>query len=192
LFNLISRQIINPLEVEIICDIDNKEVSIGAKRQRMLEKALGEYVTMVDDDDLVANDYVEQILIAIESKPDCIGFEIDCSGTAGKRATVSNAWNDWGENIGGFDYVRTPYHKSPIKTNIARHIGFKDLRYAEDYDFSKRLKQSNLIQQEVYIPKIMYYYRYKHEPHNKKYGITGQDFSNNSNTQEFPYRPAWR
>jgi hypothetical protein len=32
------------MPVEIIIDKDNKEVSIGAKRQRMLEKALGEYV----------------------------------------------------------------------------------------------------------------------------------------------------
>jgi hypothetical protein len=191
LFNHISKQIIDPLEVEILCDIDNKEVSIGAKRQRMLQKALGKYITMVDDDDFVADDYVEKILKAIESNPDFIGFEIECSGIAGKTESVSNSWNDWGEKVGGFDYVRTPYHKSPIKTEIARQIGFKDMRYAEDYDFSKRLKQSSLIQNEVFIQKIMYFYRFKDEPHNKKYGITGQDATPN-NSQEFPYRPAWR
>jgi len=192
LFNHISKQVVNnKSEVEILCDIDNKEVSIGAKRQRMLQKALGKYITMVDDDDFVADDYVEKILKATESNPDFIGFEIECSGIAGKTESVSNSWNDWGEKVGGFDYVRTPYHKSPIKTEIARQIGFKDMRYAEDYDFSKRLKQSSLIQNEVFIQKVMYFYRFKDEPHNKKYGITGQDATPN-NSQEFPYRPAWR
>ena len=189
LFNHISKQIVNNRsEVEILCDIDNKEVSIGAKRQRMLQKALGKYVTMVDDDDFVADDFVERILTAIDSNPDFIGFEIDCSGTAGKTESVSNDWNDWAENIGGFDYVRTPYHKSPIKTEIARQIGFNDMRYGEDYDFSKRLKQSSLIQTQVYIQKTMYFYRYKDEPHNHKYGIVGQPHTNNGEI----YRAPWR
>jgi hypothetical protein len=191
LYNHISNQIVNNTsEVQILCDIDNKEVSIGAKRQRMLQKTLGEYVTMVDDDDFVADDFVERILAAIEDNSDFIGFEIECSGTVGKTESVSNKWNDWGENIGGYDYVRTPYHKSPIKTEIARQIGFKDMRYGEDYDFSKRLKQSSLIKTESFIQKTMYFYRYKDEPHNQKYGITGQGQSHTNNGEI--YRPAWR
>ena len=189
LFDHISNQIANnKSKVQILCDIDNKEVSIGAKRQRMLQRALGKYVTMVDDDDFVADDFVERILNAIEKNPDFIGFEIDCSGTIGKNESVSNAWADWGENIGGFDYVRTPYHKTPIKTEIARQIGFNDMRYGEDYDFAKRLKLSSLIQTEVFIEKKMYFYRYKEEPHNQKYGITSHGHTNNGEI----YRPAWR
>ena len=34
--------------VEVLTDIDNKEVSIGAKRQRMIENAKGEYVVNPD------------------------------------------------------------------------------------------------------------------------------------------------
>lgn len=157
--------------VEIITDIDNKEVSIGAKRQRMLEKAKGEYVVMIDSDDWVPTDYVDQILKAIELNPDCVGHQIECQGTPGKTESVSNRYLKWAEKQRGFDYLRTPYPKNPIKREICLKIGYKDLRYGEDHDFSQRLKASRLIKSENYISKVLYFYRYKFAPHLEKYGI---------------------
>jgi hypothetical protein len=75
-----------------------------------------------------------------------------------------------------------------MKTAIASQIGFNDMRYGEDYDFSKRLKLSALIQTEVFIAKTMYFYRYKEEPHNQKYGIVGQGHSNNGEIYRAPFR----
>jgi glycosyltransferase involved in cell wall biosynthesis len=157
--------------VSIISLKDNKSMSIGTKRRAMLDAAQGEYVVMIDDDDWVANDYVDSILAALESKPDFVGFNISCEGTDGKTANVSNKYSDWADKKDGYDYVRTPYHKTPIKTSIARQINFKDLRWGEDYDFSKRLKQSGLIKTEVHIDKVLYFYRYKYEDHRTKYGF---------------------
>ena len=157
--------------VEILLDIDNKEVSIGAKRQRMLEKAKGEYVVQIDSDDWVPDNYVETILKALGSNPDSIGHEILCSGTAGKTESASNQYAAWNEKVNGFDYVRTPYPKTPILRSICLKIGFKDLRYGEDHDFSVRLKESGLIKTEVYIPEVLYFYRYKFQNHRLKYGI---------------------
>ena len=157
--------------VEIITDIDNKEISIGAKRQRMLENAKGEYVVMIDSDDWVPTDYVDEILKALESNPDCVGHQIECQGTPGKTESVSNRYLKWAEKQRGFDYLRTPYPKVPIKKEICLKIGYKDIRYSEDHDFSKRLKFSRLIKTETYISKVLYYYRYKFAPHLEKYGI---------------------
>lgn len=157
--------------VEVIYLKDNKEISIGAKRQKLLDMAKGEYVVFIDDDDWVVDSYVQDILEAIEQKPDSIGFDILCSGTEGTLASASNKWQDWSDNKGGYDYVRTPYQKTPIKIEIAREIGYKDIRFGEDYDYSKRLKQSGLIKSEVYIPKILYHYRYQEEDVVKKYGL---------------------
>lgn len=159
------------LPVEVLFDEDAKQISVGAKRQKLIEAAVGEYVVFADSDDCVSDSYVSEILNAIESNPDAVGFEINCTGTKGVTASASNRWDDWAENVGGFDYVRTPYQKTPVKREIALAIGYNDLRFGEDYDYSKRLKQSGLIQTEVYIPKVLYYYRYKEEDHNKKYGI---------------------
>lgn len=156
--------------VEVIFESDNKEISIGAKRQSLIEKAKGKYIVFIDDDDWVSDTYVEDILTAIASNPDAVGFEIECSGTPGKTASASNKWKDWQEKTGGYDYVRTPYQKTPIRRDIALKIGYKDMRFGEDYDYSKRLKQSGLIKTETYIPKVLYFYRYAYENPKTKYG----------------------
>jgi hypothetical protein len=158
-------------QVEILTDIDNREVSIGVKRQRMHERAKGEYVVSIDSDDAIMTDYIAEIWRAIKEQPDCITFEISCSGTKGKRANVSNNYPDWKDNFDGFDYVRLPYHKVPIKRSIALQIGFIDLRYGEDYEFSKRLKKSGLIQTEYHIAKPLYHYKFRNEPFRLKYGF---------------------
>ena len=158
-------------QVEIIVDMDNKEVSIGAKRQRMHQKAKGEYVVSIDSDDAVMTDYLAEIWRGIKEQPDCITFEISCSGTKGRRANVSNNYTDWLDGIDGYDYVRTPYHKVPIKREIALQIGFIDLRYGEDYDFSRRLKKSGLIKTEYHIGKPLYHYQYRNAPFRVKYGF---------------------
>jgi glycosyltransferase involved in cell wall biosynthesis len=101
-------------EVEIIFLRDNKEISIGQKRQKLLEKANGDFVVMIDDDDDISENYIQSIIDAICPEIDCIGFEIECYGTTGKTASVSNKWDDWADNKEGYDYVRTPYNKSPI------------------------------------------------------------------------------
>lgn len=157
------------MPVEILIDKDNKEVSIGAKRQRLLEKALGEYVVFVDDDDLVSDDYIDQILNNLGE--DAIGFLIDCfeqSRYTG-RAKASRSYANWGENQDGYKYVRTIYHKTPVKRELALRAGFKDMRFGEDYDYCMRLKP--FIKSENFIDKVLYYYRYEHEDHNTKYGI---------------------
>lgn len=157
--------------VQVLTDFDNKEVSIGAKRQRMLLFASGEYVVFIDSDDAIMTDYLSEIWKGIKEGPDCITFEISCTGTKGKRANVSNKYPDWRDNVDGFDYVRLPYHKTPILKKIALQIGFKDLRFAEDYDFSKRLKMAKLINKEYHIAKPLYHYQYKQEDFKKKYGF---------------------
>lgn len=158
-------------DIEVIVAKDNKEISIGLKRNQLLMIASGEYVVMIDDDDDIAPDYVSSIMTALESGPDCVGFRIECSGTDGKTADASNRYSDWADNTNGFDYVRTPYQKTPIRTEIALAIGYKDVRFGEDCDFSKRLKKSGLIRTESYIDKVLYYYRFKYENPETKYGF---------------------
>ena len=52
-------------KVEIRVSIDNKEKSTGKKRNELLNEALGEWVVFADDDDELADCYVEEILKAL-------------------------------------------------------------------------------------------------------------------------------
>jgi|688.fasta_scaffold18176_5 glycosyltransferase involved in cell wall biosynthesis len=159
-------------EVEILSEIDNKQISIGRKRQILLERAKGDYVVFIDDDDDVSMDYIDQILQAIKTEPDCVGMLIDCDMQGVKRnAIASLKYNNWGENKDGFKYVRSPYHKTPVKRWIALKAGFPDKRFGEDYEYSMRLINSGLLKTEVMVKSPIYFYRYKYENPKTKYGI---------------------
>src|SRR5690606_28377306 len=73
--------------VEVLYEEDNKEISIGAKRQKLLERAKGDYIVFFDSDDWPMPYYVDYILEALERKPDCVGFLIHMT-TNGKKPQV--------------------------------------------------------------------------------------------------------
>ncbi len=163
------------VEIKSICD--NKELSIGAKRNQLLELATGEYCVMIDDDDTVHFQFVERIVNSLQGNPDCLGYKELClyDGKSAKTSDISLKYKQWQEGNGmnpmstGFNHVRTPFYKVPIKTELCKQVGFKNLRYGEDAEFSKQI--TPLLRNEIYIDEFMYIYRYKHEPHNLKYGI---------------------
>jgi len=151
-------------EVVIITDIDNREMSIGMKRQRLIEAAIGEYIVFIDSDDEVSNDYISEILKAIDNNPDVVSFDgFMTTNNENKEAfkigkdlpyiTMTDAY-------GKKEYLRFNNHLSPMKREIALQIGYKDLRFAEDHDFAFRLKNSGLIKTEYKINKELYHYKY--------------------------------
>lgn len=174
LFALLHAEVARQREgkpVEIIVACDNKEISIGKKRQNLLLQAVGDHVCYIDDDDWIAPDYVESILAALESSPDCVGFKIRCT-TGGKNPVIAAAsmkYKRWGENEDGYAHVRSPYQKTPIRREIALKVGFPDVRYAEDRIYSQGV--TRLISTEVFVDKVLYEYRYRWEPFSRKYGV---------------------
>lgn len=162
-------------DVQLIFEKDNKEISIGQKRQNMLLKSRGKFTQMFDDDDMPAPDMVHTWMWIIKNKPGIthIGFIEDCSGGDFGKSTLvdrSAKYADWGDNVNGFKHVRTPDNKNPILTSLCIAAGgYNDMRYGEDHDFSKRVMK--FLSNEAYVNKSMYYYRYEHEEHTVKYGI---------------------
>lgn len=147
----------NGFDIEILTD-DGKG-SIGAKRQRLLEQSTGDYVTFIDDDDDINPQYIKLVFDHLGTC-DVIGFEgeITTNGRNKKRFTISKEHNY--EEKNGI-YYRFNNHLSPIRREIAIQIGYKDMNFAEDYDYGLRLKESGLIKTEKYIYIPMYFYRYR-------------------------------
>jgi glycosyltransferase involved in cell wall biosynthesis len=152
------KQIGTNSNVELLANIDNGQKTIGLKRNELLRAASGTYVAFIDDDDWVSNDYVSKILKAIDYKnPDCCGIEgvVLLDKTNRQIFIHSIKYDDWfSEN---HTHYRCPNHLNPIKRDLALAVGFKDLSYGEDFDFSKRIKP--LLKTEVFIPKPIYTYR---------------------------------
>lgn len=176
MFNVLYEEFMRQtegLDVEVLFEEDNKQMTIGAKRQKLLERATADYVVFFDSDDLPQPNYVSSILKALESGPDCVGFLIRMT-TNGEREQVCChrlKYPEWKNNVDGYDYVRAVGHFNPIRRDFALQAGFPDKRFGEDFDYSLRV--SKLCKSEVYIDEYLFHYRYSNkEPHNKKYGIT--------------------
>lgn len=169
LFNKLTIQAIGNSVQIIYDDAPRGTITIGTKRNDLLKQAIGDYVCFIDDDDDISHDYVEQILKAINLQPDCIGFQIACNMDGVKCLAASSLKYDWSENIDGYKYVRSIYHKTPVKRNIALQCMFPDKSFGEDYEYSMRLKP--LLKNEIFIDKILYNYNFTYENPKIKYGL---------------------
>ena len=147
-------------EVEMLAICDNGELSIGAKRNQLLEAAKGDYVCFVDDDDMISPFYIRGILTAIQDNPDCVGIEgiITMNKIGPKKFVHSLQYTDWFEE--NDIYYRCPNHLNPIKREIALDIKFPETSWQEDQDFSMRLKGK--LKTEVFIRGPIYFYYPSH------------------------------
>ena len=155
-------------EVEVLLSKDNGVLSIGGKRNALIESAAGEYIAFIDDDDWVSENYVEEILKATDSKPDVVGFNsiIYFNGKTPRRVEITLNHKKWDHKMGMIEgtqqpitYYRSPNQLTPIKKNIAKQIGFpnaKEADAAEDVKYSHTIP--SIAQTEVYIQDYLYFY----------------------------------
>jgi len=147
------------IEVEILYD-ETLDITIGEKRNRLLARANGKYCCFVDDDDNVGDTYFTTYEHAIKSNIDfdcvkLIGYYF-LNGKFIKPFTHSLDYNDWFHDEKGF--YRYLNHLNLIKTDICLHIGYKNINFREDADFSRRLFESGLIKTEYNHDNILYMY----------------------------------
>jgi hypothetical protein len=159
--------------VEVVALHNFGERHIGDYRQRLLESARGEYVSFVDDDDMVEDDFVPVVMEAMAGGPDYIAF----------RHAYYEDGDRWllpvitGLELGGWYNIfpsldrlgvasagcrepgvyRDVTHINPVKTSIARQALFgtwpgrpDDLRYVETV---RRIARTQAV-----IPRVLYHY----------------------------------
>lgn len=157
--------------VEILFIQDNKEMTIGAKRNKLYRMAKGEYSLQIDDDDWVHPLAMPYIIDELKDEPDCVGYKELCIFD-GKRVESSNfsiKYPGWLDNYDGFNHVRTPFFKTPIKTRLCLQCPIPDIRFGEDHEFARMIHP--LLQRENYIDEFIYHYIHNSTPHNERYGI---------------------
>jgi len=146
-------------KVEVIFD-KRTEISIGKKRNDLLQKAKGDFIVYIDDDDVVSEKYVELLVNCIESNPniDCIATNgiITTNGVNEKKWYISKEYRTWYEE--NHIYYRTPNHISPVKREIALKVGFPEKDFGEDYEYSTRILP--FLESESIISEPIYHYKF--------------------------------
>jgi len=154
-------------QVEILSEIDSGQMSIGEKRNKLLDNAKGEYIAFIDDDDLVSENYCSLVLDAInKSNPDVIGLHLlmTTNGANEERTYHSLRYDHWWDEPdpdrpNRRRYFRNPNHLNPVKREYAIQVKFPNISMGEDHDYSKRLLQ--FLKTEEYIEEPLYYYQYR-------------------------------
>lgn len=163
LYNHLQAQV-GERDVRIIPDSRGRHITIGTKRQEMLQATATDYVVFVDDDDMVEHNYVELIYDAIQKDPDVVGLRgwMTTNGANPESWSISIKYPEWKTDFDGFRYVRCPNHLAPIKREHALAIGYDvNSRFGEDADYSMRLRDAALCKKEEFIDQQIYHYIWK-------------------------------
>jgi len=145
-------------EVEILIESDEGQMSIGAKRNKLLSMATRKYVVFVDDDDTVHPQYIDMIFQAIGfSDPDCIGIcgEI-LYGNSTWQFRHSITVGRWCKDKLNKLFFRTPNHLNPIKREHALKAKFPEISYGEDKQYSESVRP--FLKTEAFIEGSIYFY----------------------------------
>lgn len=148
--NLIGR-------VQILSLCDTKEISVGEKRNILLNKSVGKYVCFIDDDDEIAPNYLIKIISALNSNADVITFSGDYV-----ENTIRTPFSISMVHRGNYNHTnlfyRLPNHLCPVKRQIALSCQFTDKNFGEDSDYAERINK--YIKNEFHIQDKLYFYMY--------------------------------
>lgn len=158
-----------PQDVEILYLVDDRKLSIGVKRNRLIEAALGQYTCFIDDDDRVWADYIALIFDVMKNKdePDCIGISGICTtnGLHPKISYFSDAAKVLrNRNLSSLkqgtsdDSIPIAHvcHLSPIKRSITSRVKFMDTSWGEDRDWATKI--TPLLESIGLVEKPIYHY----------------------------------
>lgn len=147
--------------IEIIVNY-SENLSIGEKRNNLLEIARGKYLYFFDDDDMPSNDNIETILKAIETNPDCVSLRgiMTTNGSNPEIFEHSIQYKAWKTTKNKIKYERFPNHLNCIRADIAKQFKFPEVNHGEDFAWSKAIHESGLLKKEFYVDSVLYYYKY--------------------------------
>jgi glycosyltransferase involved in cell wall biosynthesis len=137
---------------------DNLENAYGDKTRVLVEASRADYVSCIDDDDLLAPDGVARVMAALESKPDYVGFPVRWTQDGSPRIPVEHSlrhggWSDSPEML-----KRDITQFNPIRRELAL-LGEWEGHYEAERRWGDRVRETGLCVTEAWLPDPVYYYR---------------------------------
>jgi glycosyltransferase involved in cell wall biosynthesis len=153
---VIENNLIHRVQILTICD--SKEISVGEKRNILLNQSCGKYICFIDDDDEIAHNYLISILNSIDkSYADVITFCGDYVENSQRTPFSISSVHRGNFNATNMFY-RLPNHLCPVKRELALSCMFTDKNFGEDSDYAELLNK--VINNEYHINEKLYFYMY--------------------------------
>lgn len=163
IYNKLQKQIKDhQLEdrVEILYFKDNRENTVGFKRNALLRQSRGQYVNFIDDDDDVHDEYIRIIYEKLKARPDCVSLEgiITFNGNNATTFIHSIKYDSYFQKDG--IYYRPPNHLNTIKRVVASQFLFPEISFGEDTNWAMRISKAGLLKKEEKVTVPYYFYKY--------------------------------
>lgn len=153
----LARQVIPG--VGVVVYRDNLQQTYGGKIAAMWGQSRADYVCCVDDDDMIAPDYVARVMAALESRPDYVGFKVRYTSNGDLQKPVIHSlrfgcWETREKCI-----VRDISEKNPMRRDLALGAEWEG-QYAAEARWAAGIRQAGQVRTEVFIDDDMYYYQF--------------------------------
>lgn len=144
---------------------NNGAPSLPEIRQHLVESVATDYLSFIDDDDLVPAYFVEEVMSALAGRPDYVGWQVHYVSNGRDHGLVDHSlkhggWREVKEP--SYALLRDISHINPMRTDAARRGDFRvaNRGQVEDKPWADQIRQSGELKTEVYIGKPMYEYLY--------------------------------
>jgi glycosyltransferase involved in cell wall biosynthesis len=145
------------LDVEVLIFPDARSMSIGEKRNRLVDLASGDYIAFVDDDDQVTDDYVSSITSMLaQRRPDVLCFSVLVFGHG--QPKICRYHPSFTHADLPREYKRKPNHIMPWRRQLAERVRFPSVSFGEDTQWAESM--SHLAKSVCTINRHLYKYLY--------------------------------
>lgn len=148
-------------DIEILGLLDNRRRSIGSKRNSLLQIAQGEYVSFVDDDDVLGDSYIKECYDALMENRgiDLITFNMMRLDPVGNELLCRHRKSSGEEGCfvedGSWD--GHPTHLMLWRRRLAASFYFPDSSWQEDMHWAKAVLCG--VRDRIDIDKVLYTYK---------------------------------
>jgi hypothetical protein len=154
--------------VRVVAWWNNGEPSLASIRQAMVQETTSDYVSFVDDDDLVPEYFVDEVMTALSSWPDYVGWQTHYTSNGVDHGLVDHSLRHggWAERKNPYALLRDITHINPMRTEVAKRGDFRKgarLGKPEDRPWVDQIRRTGLLQTEVYVDKVMYEYLWRND-----------------------------
>jgi hypothetical protein len=122
-----------------------------------------EYVCFIDDDDMIAPNYVAKIVEALETRPDMVGFEERYTEDGVLQVPVYRDLRCGGWRNEADALYRDLSQGNPTRREHAARVRFGAVNgeeYGADQRWVNDLRDLGVVKTQVYIPEQLYYYQH--------------------------------
>lgn len=133
------------VRMEVCVAFDNREMTVGMKRQQLLTQAKGKYLSFIDDDDDITDAYVEDLKECIHG-----GYHtMRIRGQITPYTFTHSVENTLSTTMARGDvFIRPPNHLNPMMSDVAKLIQYRDAVRGEDLDWTIRMSKTGFLTSE--------------------------------------------